>query len=194
MDDIKKLIERLADLWHWLLGLVSGIAAVWKVYSVYGTRVRRAIVLSDAIHAHFGPEAAESFIADLRDRRRDGVVRESRLQLVEKKLDLAVYLCSDTGNCEWVNNETAELFGIERINCIGLGWLDGIAADERAKVYDVWMHAVSHRIPYECRYTVHNRRTGNKTICVTYAYPHITSGGKLLCYVGYVTPEKPSGN
>ena len=194
MEDIKKLVERLTDLWHWLLGLVSGVAAVWKLYTVYGSRFWRAIALSDAIYGHFGPEAAQQFVADLRDRKRDGVVRESRLQLVEKKLDLAVYLCSDAGTCEWVNTECAELLCIERANCIGLGWLEGIDAVERGKVYDVWMHAVTHRLPYECKYTVHNRRTGKKTLCLTYAYPHITSEGKLLCYVGYLIPETESAS
>jgi PAS domain-containing protein len=190
VDDIKKLFERLTDLWHWLLGLVSGIIAVWKLCSIYGSRFWRAIALSDAIHDHLGPEASKQFVAEMREHKRDGVVRESRLQLVEKKLDLAVYLCSDTGSCEWVNNECAELIGLDRLDCLGLGWLEGVDAVERGKVYDVWMHAVSHRLPYEYKYTVHNRRTGKKIVCVTFAYPHITSDGKLLCYVGYLTPEK----
>lgn len=190
MDDIKKLYDRLVDLWAVLLGMVGGITAIWRVYRVYGTRIWRAILLSDAIHDHFGAETANKFIAEIRDRKRDGVVRESRLQLVEKKLDLAVYLCSAEGQCQWVNNEFGELFGIERVYCIGHGWLEGIEAIERGQVYDVWMHAVKNKLPYEYRYTIKNRRTGVKMKCVTYAFPHLTSDGEVLCYVGYVQSEE----
>lgn len=189
MDDLKKLYDRLADLWAIVLGVVGGIAAIWRVYNIYGARLWRAVLLSDAIHSHFGHEAAKRFVDDLCERKREGIIRESRLQLVEKKLDLAVYLCSANGECEWVNNEAAELFGIERAGCVGLGWLEGIDAVERGHVYDVWMHSVSHRLPYEFRYTVKNRRTGIKTVCVTYAYPHLGKDGKLLYYVCYVTPD-----
>ena len=189
MDDLKKLYDRLSDLWAVVFGVVGGVTAIWRVYRVYGARIWRAVLLSDAIHIHFGPKAATAFIADFQNSKRDGIILESRLQLVENKLDLAGYVCSASGECEWVNSECAELLGIERINCLGFGWIEGIEATERTRVHSEWMHAVAHKLPYECRYTVHNRRSGKKTICVTFAFPHITSGGKLICYVGHLTPE-----
>ena len=188
MDELKKLFERCFDMWHWVLGLVSGVAALWKFYRVYGDRFYRAIVLADAVYDHLGPKSPKQFLAEYREQKRNSIVRESRLQLVEKKLELAVYLCSETGECEWVNTECAELLGIERVDCLGLGWFEGVDAPERSAVYDSWMHSVAHKLSWECRYTLFNRRIERKTPCVTYAYPHL-SGGKLLCYVGYITPE-----
>lgn len=189
MDELKKFYDRLVDLWVILLGLGSGIVAIWRIYCVHGTRLRRAMLLSDAVYSYFGPKATKLILAEFQEHKREGVVRESRLQLVEKKLDLAVYLCSDTGSCEWVNVEFAELLGIERISCLGLGWLEGVEANERTQVYNSWIHAVSHHLPYEYRYTIHNRRSGKKSQCLSYAYPHITSAGVLLCYVGYLVAE-----
>lgn len=191
MDDLKKFLERFDTVWAVFLGVGSGVAAIWRLYRTHGRRWLRAMCLSDAVYSHFGPNAARELVSSIDRRKREGIIRESRQKLVEEELDLAVYVCSATGNCEWVNDRCANLLGISDSSCIGFGWLDGIEASERTSVFDIWMHAVKNRLPYECRYTVHNRRTGERRICITKAYPLISSDGKVWCYTGSIKPETP---
>lgn len=190
MDEIKKLVGRLTDIWHVLVGVAGGILACWRVYAAHGHRVRRALLLSDAIHSSFGDEAAEDFLRDLLLRSKDSLIRESRIQLVEEKLGLAIYCGDASGNYEFVNHQFAELFGIDREGCLGYGWIDGVAGQERQRVHESWMYAVHNQLPYEGEYTVQNRRTGERIYCLTKAYPAVDGERRLVCYVGYVVRKR----
>lgn len=69
---------------------------------------------------------------------------------------------------------------------LGFGWIDAI--DERVEVFEQWMFAVENQLPYTSRYTIHNQRTGDRIPAVTRAFAAMADD-KVICYVGYVTPE-----
>lgn len=81
-----------------------------------------------------------------------------------------IYECTgEDGYCTFVNQPLAKLFGMERAEMLGNGWLRAIESDDKVRVYNTFTEAIKNRIPYSCHYTVVNQRTGQRTKCYTSA-------------------------
>jgi PAS domain S-box-containing protein len=119
------------------------------------------------------------------------LLHHSRLQLIEERLDLAVYVCSAKGECEWVSEAISDLFGIDREKFVGYGWLEAIIGDEREGIHKKWKYAIENGLPYEASYTVRHQRTHRLIPCRTEAFP-VFSGveHELSFYVGFVERAK----
>jgi len=169
-------------------GAVAAIAAAVRLCWRRLVYIARA---SEAARQRYGddPEAVVDFWFA---RQQTIAIHEIRQRLLESAIGAAIYVCDLQGQCESVNEELAELFGIDKADCVGLGWLEGICPEDRKRVHDVWMFCVTAGIPYECEYIVHNKRTGAEVEVTTKAYPVKRFDGKMLCYVGSVTRAEGS--
>lgn len=101
-------------------------------------------------------------------------------------LDLSphpVYECNPTGECIFANGLLCDLFGLSAEDMMGSGWLEGILPEERERVFETWQSSVNNKIPYECSYTIRNRKTGVRHNAVTRALP-LEHDGVLIGYLG----------
>lgn len=190
MDEAIKWIQRAILAWSWLAGVVAGVVSAVVWYRRNGLRLRRSLRMSDRLHDHFGREVADKVIEEFDRRSRDGRIRELRQQFVESRLGLALYICSGDGACEYVNDALADLFGLERVECLGNDWLKAIAVEQRQSVLEMWNYAVKNHMPYDYEYEIVHPKTKKRTRVITKAFPVMARDGKLLCYVGIVEKGK----
>lgn len=133
-------------------------------------RVVAAYRIGIALHSEFGRDAAKKISEDIQRLSRMQLLHHSRLQLAERQLKIAVYVCSPEGGCEWVSEAIADLFGIDRQKFIGYGWLEAIVGSEREAVHRKWKYSVDNSLPYEDVYTVRHQRTHELVSCRTEAF------------------------
>ena len=194
MDELVKLFAKLADLWAYILAAIGFAFTGHRIITKHSHSVRRAIQLSDGLHAHYGDNPATKIISEIRERTRDGAIREIRLTLLEESLGAGIYVCDPiTGSCLSCNTALAELFGLDQSSFRGFGWLEGVRPSDRLPCYEHWTKCVKDKIPYEYTYTVRNHRDNREIKCVTRAYPAVLSDGTLLCYVGTVEEIRERG-
>jgi len=185
VDDLENAINKLAGIWGYVLGCGGVLLAAHKWIRKWYRAVHRAMRFSNAIHSHFGTNAATAIIESLRERTRDGAIREVRLTLLEESLGAGIYVCDPiTGKCLNCNTALAELFGLDQMSFRDFGWLSAIVPEDRLTVHERWTTCVKNSIPYECDYRVKNQRTDRLFRVVTKAYPAVLRDGTLLCYVG----------
>lgn len=186
MDDLIKFCTKLADFWGWITGAITGIIAAVATWRRHGSRICRTIALSDNLHAHFGPKAGKKMVEEFSRRSKDILLGEVRQQFLESKLGIALYVCSSDGSCEYANESLATLFGLERAQMLGNGWLQAVNRSERQKVMEFWHYAIEHKMPYDYEYGIVNQETLEKFHAVTRAFPVVSKDGAMLCYVGIV--------
>ncbi len=185
MDDLKAALGKITDVWGYVIAIGGIVIACHKHVRRAYRAVYRALRFSNAIHVHFGNNAATALIESLRERTRDGAIREVRLTLLEDSLGAGIYVCDPvTGACLNCNTALAELFGLDQAAFRDFGWLSAIVPDDRIAVHERWTACVRNKIPYECSYRVKNQRTGREFRVITRAYPAMLKDGTLLCYVG----------
>lgn len=192
MSDHKQLAEWIewgtklvGSLW-WLVGIVTaGVVVVWK----WGRRIFRALVLSDRVHAHWGESPADSLAAIIVAVRKEIAERRTIQFIVARHLRLALYAFDESGRCVWVNDQLAELFGLDSESMHGTGWLRSIVEAERQATWDEWQQARNSGVPYSGEYTIENPRTHQIMKCHTITFP-VEIEGKLSCYIGLVTKHE----
>lgn len=193
MDDIQRLIDRVSDFWGWIIGAVTGVMAALAAWRKHGRRIHRTVVLSDRIHEHFGKDAGKKIVDELSRRSKDIVLGEVRQQFLEQRLGIALYVCASSGSCEYASEALADLFGLERAEMLGNGWLKAVDMSERQKVMEFWEYAVKHNMPYDYEYAVINQNTGKRFRVITRAFPVASRSGEMLCYVGMVEMLSDAG-
>ena len=183
-DKIKSLVDLLLACWGWLVGAVGfGIAAI-KVWRQFGGSLLSVIGFCHNLHTRYGDDAGKKIIEEI-DRLTHRVgVNSVRLEMVEHRSSLALFVCLPTGACEFVNRELSELFGLDNDECRGFGWTAPIDFGDKIRVVEHWKKCVDNGLPYEERYTIWNGRTNAKLRIYARALPHFDSSGKLLVYVG----------
>ena len=185
MDDLKSVLSKISDIWGYILVVGGVLVSCHKWFRKWYRAVHRAMRFSNAIHSHFGTNAATAIIESIRERTRDGAIREVRLTLLEESLGAGLYVCDPvTGACLNCNTALSELFGLDQMSFRDFGWLSAIVPDDRIAVHERWTACVRNKIPYECEYRIRNQRTGREFRVMTRAYPAVLKDGTLLCYVG----------
>lgn len=190
MEELSKLVANVGSVWGWLVAACGMAVAGHRVWRRRSGSIRRALRLSDQLHDHYGVNVAESLVAELHKKNRDGAIRELRTQLLEDKSGSAVFVSGADGRCEFANGQLAEMFGLDAHEFIGNGWLEAIDSDERLEVHEHWIECVTRKVPYRREYTVVNQRTGHSISCVARAYPAVLVDGTLLGFVGIVDRRK----
>ena len=186
MDQVKQLVDSVAELWGYIAAVFGVAIGCYK----YGGRVYASVMgvyrLSSGIHKHYGAEPWKKII-ELEGLNSISVrIGELRSLLIENHLGLAVFICQPTGECESANEQLAELFGLDHSEFTGYGWLAGIVPEDRERVHRNWTYCVINKLPYSADYTVENMRTGQKVKCTAKSYP-VFFDGKVVRYVGTVT-------
>ena len=185
MDDLKSVLSKISDIWGYILVVGGVLVSCHKWFRKWYRAVHRAMRFSNAIHSHFGTNAATAIIESIRERTRDGAIREVRLTLLEESLGAGIYVCDPvTGACLNCNTALSELLGLDQMSFRDFGWLSAIVPDDRIAVHERWTACVRNKIPYECEYRTRNQRTGREFRVMTRAYPAVLKDGTLLCYVG----------
>lgn len=184
-----QLLLLLTDWWLYGVAAAGFVASSYGAWIVFRTRILFVVRAADAVRRVYGDDAEE--IVDFwYSRSKTIAVQEIRQRLLESHFGLSIYVCDPAGECDYVNDELCELFGLDRDDCKGFGWLEGIMPEDRKRVHEGWIFCVSHRIPYDCDYAVTNKRTGITVEVSTKAYPVTKISGEVLCYVGTVKERK----
>jgi len=126
---------------------------------------------------------------------RDAVTRIDRslqksearwVALIERDVT-ATYECAPTGECTYVNRELCNLFGLDKDEMMGNGWLEAIdGQEERERVHSVWAHAVKDNLPYACEYKIKNQLTMVRSLIRTTAEPMVDRNGTIIGYNGTI--------
>lgn len=173
------------------------VVACIAVFSAFGGFVWGGLRLSQTIrqywtalshlHEEFGDDPIRKLSAVIRDIEASYGELEIRRRIIERHLEIGIYTCSPTGEYIWVNDVLAESFGMDSTEITGNGWVSAVAEEEQERIFDHWKRAVNNNLPYADRYLV--RTEHREWMAKTEAWP-VVSKGRLLCYVGYVVPDR----
>lgn len=88
-----------------------------------------------------------------------------RLRIITKNDSIGHFECDKDGECTWVNQAVADLFGVERSDMFGHGWAEAVLEEDRNNVVKNWQESIKYDIPYTYKYRILNKKT-NKIINV----------------------------
>jgi len=143
----------------------------------------RSINLSNSFYGKSDSPAEEIFRL-FEDIRR----LEIRAQLVERELEIGIFIAGVDGQWEFSNERLGKLLGDSR-DLVGLGWLSSVVLGQRDRVLRNWKKSIANQTPYEDSYTIENDRDGT-TFQVTAKAVAASRNGVVECYVGYLTIEE----
>lgn len=112
-------------------------------------------------------------------------VAEQRWHITLDNSPVPIFLNNPGGNCIYVNQALANVFGMERHDMLGHGW--GRKIDEAEKHFVVWELCREKGIPYNDKYQINN--TQGEAVCMVTAQaePVKDKNGKVLFWYGTVT-------
>ncbi|NMO13535.1 PAS domain S-box protein [Pyxidicoccus fallax] len=135
------------------------------------------------------------FIKDVTERRRAAQElkdREERLResetLFRKLADSApvmLWMTDARVSCVWHNRRWYDFTGQTEAEALGLGWLDAIHPEDRAKVGGVLQASIARWVPYPVEYRLRTR-DGQYRWTLAYASPRVGESGEFLGYIGSV--------
>lgn len=88
-----------------------------------------------------------------------------RFKIIANNLALGVWYCRDDGSAVYVNKTWAEWAGMTMEDCLGSGWIEGLALEDRMRAWENWRKAVKDGISYKDVYRVVNHMTGATKKC-----------------------------
>ncbi|HEX6691300.1 MAG TPA: PAS domain-containing protein [Burkholderiales bacterium] len=101
-----------------------------------------------------------------------------------KPARVAIYQSDSNGRCVYVNSVLCELFEISEKDALGLGWLDRVHPDDRARVEAARPHAMSSIPVFHLDYRL---RTSKGTIWVAAFSTALMDGGTFKGRIGIIT-------
>lgn len=104
-----------------------------------------------------------------------------------------IFECDAEGQCLYANPALAALFGLEREELLGSGWLSALPPGTRIDQWELWQDAVKHDIPYASTYEIHNKRTKKKYLVKATSHTIRDRKGRPLRFFGTISrvPESP---
>ena len=86
---------------------------------------------------------------------RKQVVTNSRSMMTFENSQTAMWESTmPGGECVWVNDALAHLFGMEKHAMLGNGWLKAVHYDDREAVENHWQRTINHYTDYQKRYRI----------------------------------------
>jgi PAS domain-containing protein len=169
----------ITDLSHLLAGvtvIVSAAFAVWKTLGVVWHKTAEIRRLYSLKHQRW---------------LETGVARAmSKIDIVMRINNNAVYVCTPQGANVMVTEALAELFGLTPEEMAGNGWSAAIScSSERTRAVNHWHECVKNRIPYDDEYEVEVR--GQRFRVGTTAHAVVNSMSDVLFYTGWVWVISP---
>jgi PAS domain S-box-containing protein len=113
---------------------------------------------------------------------------------------VAIYQSDAEGRCIFVNAALCELFGLSEQEAMGVGWLDRVHPEDRARVHGARRHAAS---PIPVFYIDYRIQVRGKTLWVAAFSTALMEGGAFKGRIGTITditeakthfPDEDSGS
>lgn len=169
---------------------IGGIGAAWKWGVPKFLQMRSRARMVHELHAVFGEAAATTLKRSLTETSAALQRFAAKQAVITRRAKLGMYLCDETGQCRWVNEPMAEMFGMDREAMMGFGWL--LPVLDREAVHVSWKWSVENDTPYQETYRVQPK--GKEPFDVhTEAFRHYAEDGKtVLFWMGYVERVEPA--
>jgi PAS domain S-box-containing protein len=189
------LVTIIGFLWGGFIWVIRPIRNLITQTKTNGDHICRVVELldnkvvpfMDSMTHEFSPNSGKS-IKDQMNRIDDSIrLGELRSKMISNSLvSTGAYECRADGNCTWVNNALSEMYGLDKDQMLGQGWLSAVKFNERQTVWETWHNAIINDIPYESEYTVVNQKKRNEFRVRTVAVAHKNLDGDVLGYYGTV--------
>lgn len=72
-------------------------------------------------------------------------------------LNTIAYEADSKGHCTWVSERWREVSGLSLEDCLGEGWVNGIAEKDRKRVFEEWRLALAEERLFNIRFSMVNR-------------------------------------
>lgn len=120
---------------------------------------------------------------------RDGLkVMFHRMNMIWEMMESAVFECDHDGQCVWASDRLCRLFGLDRGEMVGNGWLQAIEETDRLRVWGEWTKTTQQGVPFSCTYTVVNQETGEVVRCRAFTVTTHNEKHLPIAYFGVVKP------
>lgn len=121
----------------------------------------------------------------------DNAVRQLKFhdRLEHDRSENAIFECDAAGQCCYANAAFASLFGMDREELLGRGWLAAVNPEARLDQWELWIGAVENKIPYGAVYEIQNRVTRKKFIVKATAHAILGGNGEPIRYFGTIVPH-----
>jgi len=97
---------------------------------------------------------------------------------------VAIYQSDAEGRCIYVNSALCELFGLSEKEAMGVGWLDRVHPDDRARVEAARRHAAS---PIPVFYIDYRIQIAGRTLWIAAFSTALMDGPKFTGRIGTIT-------
>lgn len=184
-DRAKSWIELFVSFGAVVGGFVTTVALGWR----YLGRSYRAFLAAHSLSAHFGTRAGETLYNLLDSLELAAVEASARRNIVERHLQIGIYVCSRLGAITWVNEHFSASFGIDRDAATGFGWVSCIHSDDRDRVQEAWRRYAANDLPFSATCRVKNDRTNQVWVGQFRTIP-LMRGDDIAGWVGCVEEVK----
>ncbi len=89
----------------------------------------------------------EVALMNLKKQSHELYLREERFSSIAELSPVGLFMTDAEGNCEYVNERYAELYGMSTDDCLGEGWKEGIHPDDRERIFSTWYQSVANDEP-----------------------------------------------
>jgi PAS domain S-box-containing protein len=119
----------------------------------------------------------------------EAVGARQRIRQLYSALDAAVFECSETGFCTYVNPAYSRLTGLVGTDALGEGWMAAVHADDRERVASEWRRAVDEeKNSMTVVYRIRNLNTSNVVEVRGVAQPLHDAKEKVIGWIGMIEP------
>lgn len=168
----------------------TAITAAWVVW-VRGRKrlhaIERSLTAAHGLVTSFGEAPAAALLKRLEALETRMEIVDMRGNILCDRLGVGIYICSLDARCSYANATLSNLFGVDREDMLGWGWLAGITPSDQLRVKTSWALAVQEKLPYKDTYRLRSGPTVQ-----TEAFLLASKSG----FLGYVvvlsnTPQTP---
>ena len=134
------------------------------------------------------PEGLAIFYRDITDRKRaEESLRESedRFRNMADHAPVKMWVTDETGVCTYLNRLWHDFTGQTPEEALGMGWLDAVHPEDRARTKQAFLEALARREAVRLEYRL-RRADGAYRWMIDAAAPRFDAGGGLLGYMGSV--------
>ncbi len=158
-----------------------------KLNKALGTIDNTLIPFMNSIQKEFNVNSGKTLKDQLTRIEDNLMLNDARIKTFTMNFsEIGFYECDPAGRCVWVNRAMSEIWGREKQELLGAGWLSGILEDDREEVWDKWQYSIIHRTPYEADYTIINAESNERIKVRTRAICLVGADGVVMSYLGHI--------
>lgn len=118
--------------------------------------------------------------SDVDDLKRDYAVLHQTLEAIITVDSEAVFLSNEAGYCVFANDSLCDLFGGDRDEIEGDGWINFIEVNQRSRVRNEYEYAVKSGKHLDSSFVIINKRTEQEINCLYTAMIRRNAEGKII--------------